>query len=249
MTWVGVSANEARKSLKLKQAHNDLRWIGLALHQYHETYGCFSSPVVYDDTGKPMHSWRSLIQPQLAFTGVNDEGFAMQRFDEPWNNPHNLAAAKANRFNRQDYSFLAIVGPEAVWQEDGSRRVRDFKDGPPKTILIVGIKNIEVGWHEPCDLTFDGKKLRLERDGQKRRIDLSKFQWFALFADGRVSVMGEGMAETDIKALITTLPVIRSMGIDDRPLFRWPRRKCSGQFPRCLGRFLRAANGATDGNA
>ena len=189
--------------IRLNQTHNDLRSIALALHQYHDIYDCFPPPIVYDDDGKPMHSWRSLIQPHFSTVGDSDRMFAMYRFDERWNSPHNLSAADANYFANHDYAFLAIVGPEAAWQEDGSRRMRDFKDGTYNTILVVGIKDLEVGWHEPCDLTFDGENLWLERDGRKKEIDLSMSNMFVLFAEGHITFLGEGVAESDIKALIT----------------------------------------------
>ncbi|MBT4867691.1 MAG: DUF1559 domain-containing protein [Planctomycetaceae bacterium] len=203
MISVILGVVEVQRVMGLKQTRNDLKWMGLALHQYHESYDCFPPPVVFDAAGKPFHSWRSIIHPQLSSVGGDSQVFAMYRFEERWNSPHNVAAANANHFSTNGYSFLAIVGPEAAWQKDGCRRMRDFKDGTWNTILAVGIKNIDVGWHEPCDLTFDGEKLWLERDGRKQPVDLSESEGFALFADGSVRRLGEGVPESTLKAFIT----------------------------------------------
>ena len=51
----------ATKSIVLNAArrietHHTMKWIGLALHQYHDDYDCFPPAVVHDQDGKAMHS-------------------------------------------------------------------------------------------------------------------------------------------------------------------------------------------------
>ena len=58
---------------------NNLKQIGLALHDYHEVYGSFPPAYVSDENGRPMHSWRLLILPHLDQTGI----YKRYRFDEP----------------------------------------------------------------------------------------------------------------------------------------------------------------------
>ncbi len=45
----------------------NLRQLSLALHNYHDRHGHFPPPYVADANGKPMHSWRVLILPHLAW--------------------------------------------------------------------------------------------------------------------------------------------------------------------------------------
>ncbi|MFK5282099.1 DUF1559 domain-containing protein, partial [Lacticaseibacillus paracasei] len=54
---------ESRRHLILVQTHQDLKWIGIALHRYHDQHGHFPPVVELDSSGSPMHSWRAIIQP------------------------------------------------------------------------------------------------------------------------------------------------------------------------------------------
>jgi hypothetical protein len=49
---------------------NNLKQIGLAMHNYHDAHGCFPPAYIPDENGKPMHSWRVLLLPYLELDGV-----------------------------------------------------------------------------------------------------------------------------------------------------------------------------------
>jgi len=53
----------AREAACRMTCTNQLKQIGLALHNYHQAYRCFPPAYVADQNGKPMHSWRVLILP------------------------------------------------------------------------------------------------------------------------------------------------------------------------------------------
>jgi hypothetical protein len=44
---------------------NNLKQIGLAFHDYHDTYLVFPRPVKYSDQGKPLYNWRVSIDPYI----------------------------------------------------------------------------------------------------------------------------------------------------------------------------------------
>jgi hypothetical protein len=70
---------------------NNLKQLGLALHNYHQTYGCFPPAYVADEDGRPMHhSWRVLVLPFLEQQQLYDQ----YRFDEPWDGPNNRKLAE-----------------------------------------------------------------------------------------------------------------------------------------------------------
>ena len=52
-----------REPSRRSQCKNNLKQIGLALHNYHEKYQAFPPAYTVDATGKPLHSWRTLILP------------------------------------------------------------------------------------------------------------------------------------------------------------------------------------------
>src|SRR5260370_743998 len=55
----------SREPARRSQCKNNLKQIGLALHNYHDVYGSFPPAYFVDASGKPMHSWRVLILPFL----------------------------------------------------------------------------------------------------------------------------------------------------------------------------------------
>jgi hypothetical protein len=73
-----------QESLKA-ECSNSLKQVGLALHNYHDTYKCSRFARLCSPDGKPWHSWRMSILP---FLEANPH-FDSYRFDEPWNGPHN----------------------------------------------------------------------------------------------------------------------------------------------------------------
>ncbi len=59
----------AREAARRSACSNNLRQIGVALHNYSDTYGCFPPAFTVDQQGQPMHSWRALILPYLPLQG------------------------------------------------------------------------------------------------------------------------------------------------------------------------------------
>src|ERR1700676_3675353 len=79
----------AREAARRAQCVNNLKQIGLAMHNYHSTYDCFPPAVTADDQGRPLLSWRVLILPYLEEAPL----YAQFHLDEPWDSPHNLPLA------------------------------------------------------------------------------------------------------------------------------------------------------------
>ena len=144
----------ARQSL----CSNNLKQIGFALHNYHDTYGSFPPACIADKNGRPMHSWRVLILPFIEQQNLYDQ----YRFDEPWDGPNNrlLASHISEIFRcpsdadavRGATSYLAVVGPETMWPGDRSLSMSDIKDGTSATLMIVESHNSGIHWMEPRDL-------------------------------------------------------------------------------------------------
>jgi Protein of unknown function (DUF1559) len=69
-----------------RQSEMNLKQIGLAMHNYHDTHRIFPPAVVYSPKGEPLYSWRVLILPFI------EEGQLYNEFhlDEPWDSAHNI---------------------------------------------------------------------------------------------------------------------------------------------------------------
>ena len=125
------AVQSARESARLMQCTNNLRQIGLALHNYHEVYGSFPPAYVADESGRPIHSWRTLILPYLDQPTLYKE----YRFDEPWDGPHNSqlldvilriyrCPVEARQHDRESpearmTNYLAVIGPRTAFPCSG----------------------------------------------------------------------------------------------------------------------------------
>src|SRR5262249_15795660 len=77
-----------RASLR-SRCKNNLKQIGLALHNYSDKYGSLSPAHTDGAHRRHMHSWRVLILPFLDQAPLYNQ----YRFDEPWDGPNNRKLA------------------------------------------------------------------------------------------------------------------------------------------------------------
>jgi hypothetical protein len=156
---------DSREAGRRMQCVNNLKQIALALHNYHQEYGCFPPAYVPGPDGKPWHSWRVLILPFVEQQSL----YATYRFDEPWDGPNNRKLAASTRIpsiyvcpssdERQtgsgDTNYLAVVGPKTAWPGAKPRRIDEIRDGASNTILVMEARGLGIHWMEPKDLDFD----------------------------------------------------------------------------------------------
>jgi hypothetical protein len=191
---------------------NNLKNIGLALHNYHDKYGTFPPAYIADSQGRPMHSWRVLILPFLDQQELYDE----YRFDEPWDGPHNskLSGRIIGVFNcpgshetkltaTTTTSYVAVVGQETAWPGERPVSFGDITDGASITLLVVEVKDSGIHWMEPRDLhTLQSAPLVNAQAGQ----GISSFHAggaHVLCCDGAVRFLNSSMPASQLRALLT----------------------------------------------
>ncbi len=151
-----------REAARRSHCTNELKLIGTALHNYHDTYKEFPPAYFADADGKPMHSWRVLILP---FTEDPELKAVYDAYDfsEPWNGPKNrqLAARAAQAFrcpsdptSGEETNYLAVVGSETGWPGATSMNIRKISDGTSNTIAVIETADSGIHWMEPRDATF-----------------------------------------------------------------------------------------------
>jgi len=182
---------------------NNLKWIGLALHNYHDTHGSFPSPAIYSKEGQPLLSWRVSILPFLD----ENELYSEFRLDEPWDSPNNLSllskmpkfyAPPTGKPPKEPFAtyYQVFVGPSAAFEDKTTFTFASFTDGTSETILVIEAAE-PVPWTKPEDLPFAPGQPLPELGG------LSKFGTQATFADGSVHFIPRDTDEKIIRALIT----------------------------------------------
>jgi type II secretory pathway pseudopilin PulG len=148
----------AREPARIAQCRNNLKQIGLALHNYHDVHGCFPPPYTVDGSGRKLHSWRTLILPFL------DQAPLYQRIDlsKPWNDPVNEAARRTvvSVYHCPSLSgdgdrttYMAVVGSDGVFRWGETTSSKQIRDDAARTLLLLDVNGgRSVPWMEPVDL-------------------------------------------------------------------------------------------------
>jgi hypothetical protein len=193
------------------RSQHKLKQIGLALHNYHDTYGCFPPPYIADASGKPMHSWRVLILPYMDEVKLSEQ----YDFNEPWNGPSNrtLAAeipdtyrcSDKPRGSTTDTASLALVGPESLWRRGATVTLADVIDPAAGTLAVVEVEDSGVNWMTPLDM--DVSEMPLQVNPPKRQgvssSHLGGAGAWALFVDGSVRFLPNDLPSEQLRASLT----------------------------------------------
>lgn len=186
------------------QCKNNLRQIGLALHNYADVYGSFPPAYTVDEEGRPLHSWRTLILPYV------DQGPLYNSIDlsKPWDDPVNAAAANAcpsaYRCPSADVPpthtlYLGVVSETSCLHPTEGRPLSDIPGDPADALMVIDVSpDSAVHWMAPQDtdgqfvMTF-GKGPQLAHEGGAH----------ALFADGSVRMLSSEMPPEERRKLLT----------------------------------------------
>ena len=192
-----------------ERCYGNLKEIGLALHSYHDRYDSFPPAVVYDERGRPMHSWRVLLLPFMEEQAL----YEAYRFDEPWDGPNNrqLHARMPRTFRcpkhattaADETSYVAIVGPGTAWPEAGARTLDEFRDGTANTLLVVETHNSGICWLEPRDLHVQQMPFAVNSKTQRGISSSHPGGALTLRADGSVRFYSDKTSAEKLRALIS----------------------------------------------
>lgn len=194
----------ARHAARRAQCKNNLKQIGLALHNYHDQYQAFPPAYTVDEQGRPLHSWRVLILPFMDAKTLYDQ----INLTKPWNDPANAAvAAKRPSFYAcpstdiaaEQTTYLAIVGADCGLLAGQSRTLASITDGTSNTLVVIDApQSNAVHWMSPDDAN---EKLLLGMNDQ------TEFQHtggiHGLIADGSVRFFSQNLSDETWKGLCT----------------------------------------------
>ncbi|MBC8290577.1 MAG: DUF1559 domain-containing protein [Planctomycetes bacterium] len=196
------AVRRARPAARRAECKNNLKQIGLALHNYHETHGVFPPACTVDADGVPLHSWRTLILPFLD----QEELFESIDLSKPWTDPANAEAyatpvpayvCPSTNIPTGHTTYQALVGPECVFQPAQQKRIRDIKDGTSNTVLVIDASpSIAVHWMDPSD---SARPFFLNYSEESEFPHPGGFH--ALLADGTVRFISNTVPKKTRKAL------------------------------------------------
>ncbi|MCA9163159.1 MAG: DUF1559 domain-containing protein [Planctomycetales bacterium] len=148
----------AREAARRSACSNNLKQIGLALHNYHDTYKTFPPAYLTDENGTPTVSWRVLILPFLEQQAVH----SMVDTSKPWDAPENAflkdlvipayGCPSSPSGGTPETSYMFVVGPNAFATGADGTRIASITDGTSNTIMVVEVAGTGVHWAQPKDL-------------------------------------------------------------------------------------------------
>jgi prepilin-type processing-associated H-X9-DG protein len=185
---------------------NNLKQIGLALHNYSAVYngwipvhavGAKGMPLK-NAKDKPLLSWRVALLPYLE----HDNLYRQFKLDEPWDSAHNKKLIEQMpkiyappKPGKAGYTHLQmVIGPNALSPFD-MRMPASFQDGTSQTVAVIEASQ-PVIWTKPDDVMLTAKDQ--PKDLKKRFGGLHPGGFNVLMWDGSVRFVKDSVSETTL---------------------------------------------------
>ncbi len=193
----------ARNAARRQQSSNNLKQIGLALHNYHDTFRTFPPAYIPNDDGSPRTSWRTLVLPFIERADLHNQYDFGVNWDDPANaqvryssipvytSPH-AATSIPNGTN-----YFVITGPGTMYDEAKASKIANILDGTSNTIMAVEVVGHSVEWAQPSDIHID----ELDQMFASGAFDGAGPMISVLMADGSVRSMSIGEAQASLKSM------------------------------------------------
>lgn len=199
---------QAREAARRSQSKNNLKQIGLGLHNYHDTFQMFPPGGVFSADGAPYNCWTTGIRPFLDaspfFNGVD--------FNRPWDDPasnydHYLNRGRIAAFvnpgiaetrTPEGLQLAHYAGSDRIFHRNSSVGIDDLENGTSEK-LLAGDAN---GQYLPLGYPFNWRDadlgMRTSPEGFGYEVLPSSHM---LMADGTVRWFGDDTDPQILEAL------------------------------------------------
>ncbi len=201
------AVQKVREAAGRSSSSNNLKQIGLAIHNYHDANNRFPADI-RDKTGKAILSWRVELLPYIEQQAL----YQQIKLDEPWDGPNNKQVAKTRIKTFESPTatdtevpggwgithYRGVSGKDTAFEAKARLRFADFTDGLSNTIMVVESGD-PVAWMKPEDYVVPAKGPlpKLEVPGRPGQFN-------ALFGDGSVRwINGATVGEQNLRAMFT----------------------------------------------
>ena len=151
------AVQQAREAARRTQCKNNLKLIGLAMHNYHDTFLLFPAAHLNDQQGQPKLSWRVSILPYVDQAPM----FNMYNFNEAWDGPSNsrflnpapqVYVCPSYPSTGPNTCYAAITGDHTVLGAGKCVSIREVTDGTSNTLMVVEACQLNIPWLKPQDI-------------------------------------------------------------------------------------------------
>ncbi|MCA9022470.1 MAG: DUF1559 domain-containing protein [Planctomycetaceae bacterium] len=207
LPYVQKSRERARKS----SWKNNLKSIGLALHNYHETHRFFPPGGIIREDNVAMHDWLMMIMPYLDANPLS----GMIDYDQPWDHPANVPVFKRLipyymipdedlGLTSAGHGLTQVLGNPNVMHRNSSVGLRELKGEITHNWLAGEIAGNYQPWGYPFNWRPLGSKLC---DGPESFGHPGWDGGHLLLVDGRVSFFSEETSPEILRHLANAVPV------------------------------------------
>ncbi|MCA9007628.1 MAG: DUF1559 domain-containing protein, partial [Planctomycetaceae bacterium] len=198
------AVQQAREAARRSHSKNNLKQIGLALHNYHETHGILPPGGTLTIDGAPSQSWETFILPFMGEAPLYNK----IDFDYAWNSPANqgiftnempfyLNPNIEEKVSPEGLPLSHYVGNELLMSPNHGDRFRQVKDGLAYTIMAFEVGENFKPWGDPTNFADPA-----DRIGPPNRPSTTGGNQ-VLMGDGSIRFVSENIDPAILKALST----------------------------------------------
>lgn len=146
----------AREAARRTSSMNNLRQIGIAIHNYHDTYRQYPPAVVTDANGNPLYSGRVLLLPFLEQEAIYRQWDQSAAWDSPQNFPLSQTVIKLfddpSSPPNQHSHYEFVTGTGAMFEAGSPHTFSDITDGTSNTLAMIEVRSNSQSWAEPTSI-------------------------------------------------------------------------------------------------
>ncbi len=202
---------QARTEARKVFSRNNLKQIGLALHNYDDLYECLPPGAVVREDGVALHGWPSRILPYMYFNPF----YQYIDSDIPWDHDINRIAYCWSEFGYQidgvdktstkdGYGLMHYMGNPNVFHRNSSVKFDDMTAGSGQTWMVGEVAGNYQAWGYPFNWRPLGKRLNDRPDSYGRP---SGDGAFLAMADGSVKWISNEVDESVLANYADAPPV------------------------------------------
>jgi len=204
------AVQQAREAARRSQCKNNLKQIGLALHNYHDVYIMFPPGSIVKEDGTATLGWQGSILPFVDQIGLYEQ----LDFDAAWDAPENRQIytnviptyQNPSVPEMTDSSGLALshyAGNSRFFRPNQGMKMNNIMDGTSNTIMVGEVTSGLKPWGDPTNVRDPGAGMGATPTQFGIRISAGGNGTQYLLCDGSVRFISESVDPAILQALAT----------------------------------------------
>jgi Protein of unknown function (DUF1559) len=200
---------QAREAARRAQSSNNLKQIGLALHNYHDVYKQFPPGGIYGEDGTEFISWQTSLLPFVEQAPLYNQIDMNVSWTDPINRPYYStvvptylhASIPDSPVNAQGLAVSHYAGNSQLFLPNGNMGIRDITDGTSNTAMAGEVAAGFKPWADPSNLRDPAAGLGVGPDTFSGPAGQNGTN--LLMGDGAVHFFNNNVSPTVLQAIAT----------------------------------------------